>query len=427
MTFLSVLELMNYALVLGFGLFLSVFITGGWQNDRQRNLIFGLYPALFVIQGVFWVLFGVETVEMLYPLITHLPLVLILVWVLKKNVGMALVGVCTAYLCCQLPHWVKLAVTALSDSALAGQIGYTLCIVPLFFTLKHWFAGAAHSVMTYSKAALTLFGSLPLAYYVFDYVTFVYSEALQVNTQLLGEFLPTALIIFYVVFLTAYHLLVRKQSQAELQRSMLEAELEQAETEMENLRRGALQTAVYRHDFRHHLNMLETLLAAGNPQKVHSYIQKVQSDMDAVTLPRYCENETVNLLCASFVSKAGDMGAELKVSVKLPAALPISDTELCSIISNGLENALHAVSDVGVEDRKIDFYSEIKHGKLLIQIRNPYAGEIVMQDDLPVTNRPGHGFGCQSIRSITQKHQGLCEFEPKDGIFTLRVVLPAEE
>ena len=45
---------------------------------------------------------------------------------------------------------------------------------------------------------------------------------------------------------------------------------------------------------------------------------------------RYCENELVNLLCSSFAEKAQQHGIRLTAELRLPAALSIPDTELCT-------------------------------------------------------------------------------------------------
>ena len=100
MSFLTALGAFNYALVLLYGLFLSAAIAGGWENRRQKRLIIALCPLFLLIQTPCWLILGEGTTKQLYPLIVHLPLVLILILALKKPVGIALVSVCTAYLCC---------------------------------------------------------------------------------------------------------------------------------------------------------------------------------------------------------------------------------------------------------------------------------------------------------------------------------------
>ena len=151
MTLLNFLGVFNYGLVLLYGLFLSVFIAGGWENGKQRGLVIALCPVFILIQIPGWLLLGEDTVKKLYPLIVHLPLVLILIFALKKPVGVCVVSVLTAYLCCQLPRWGKIAVAAVTRWELAGEIAYILIIGPLFFLLLRYFVKPAHAAMTYSR------------------------------------------------------------------------------------------------------------------------------------------------------------------------------------------------------------------------------------------------------------------------------------
>ncbi|MGN1142125.1 MAG: sensor histidine kinase [Oliverpabstia sp.] len=427
MTFLTTLGAFNYGLVLIYGLFLSAHIAGSWTSRLQKRLIWILCPLFLLIQTPCWLILGESATKQLYPLIVHLPLVLILIFVLKKPMGIALVSVCTAYLCCQLPRWVDLAVTAVTHSPLAGKISYTLVIGPIFLLLRRYFVRPAYSAMTFSPQSLLLFGSLPVAYYFFDYATVVYSNALSMGIQALNESLPTALIIFYVMFLSAYHKQMQTRADADLQRSMLEAELKQAEVEVESLRSMETQVAVYQHDMRHHLTAIDGFLSSDQPQLAKEYIKKVQADVDAITPMQFCENELANLLCSSFVQKANTAGIRLTIDAKLPKILPLPDTELCSLLSNGLENALHAVEALEEADQWVEFYCGTRFNKLLIEIKNPYSGQITMQNGLPVSSRNGHGYGCRSIRSIAEHHQGLYSFEPHNGIFTLRVILPLKD
>lgn len=201
----------------------------------------------------------------------------------------------------------------------------------LFFNMAD---GTVHEVaasMREYEGALLLFGSLPVTYYIFDYATTIYSDALYSGIQALNEFLPTVLVIFYVLFLPAFHLQSQRQ------------------------------------------------------------------------------------------------GAVLTVDASLPNDVAISDTELCSLLSNGLENALHAVADLPADRKQISLYCGVRQNKLLIEIRNPCAGPIAMRDGLPVSDREGHGYGCRSIRAIAQRNGGLCVFSARQGQFLLQIMLPVLE
>lgn len=424
----SALDIFCYVLVLIYGLALSADISTGGHVSRQQKCLLTLLCLLFLlVQGLGLVLLGERTVKQLYPLVTYVPLVLILILFMKKSVGVAIVSTCTAYLCCQPPRWGRIAVEALTQSTLAAELVYILLMPVMYYLLRRFFVAAAYNTMTSSTATLLLFGSLPVTYYIFDYATTIYSDALYSGIQALNEFLPTVLITFYVLFLPAFHLQSQRRADAEMQRSMLEAELEQSQSEMDSLHRLETQTAVYQHDMRHHLNMLDGLLSAGRPDEATAYIKNVQADIEAITPRRFCENHLVNLLCSSFTDKAQRQGTVLTVDASLPNDVAISDTELCSLLSNGLENALHAVADLPADRKQISLYCGVRQNKLLIEIRNPCAGPIAMRDGLPVSDREGHGYGCRSIQAIAQRNGGLCVFSARQGQFLLQIMLPVLE
>ena len=423
----SALDIFCYVLVLIYGLALSADLSTGGHVSRQQKYLLTLLCLLFLlVQGLGLVLLGERTVKQFYPLVTHVPLVLILILFMKKSVGVAIVSTCTAYLCCQPPRWGRIAVEALTQSTLAAELVYILLMPVMYYLLRRFFVAAAYNTMTSSTAALLLFGSLPVTYYIFDYATTIYSDALYSGIQALNEFLPTVLITFYVLFLPAFHLQSQRRADAEMQRSMLEAELEQSQSEMDSLHRLETQTAVYQHDMRHHLNAIDGFLAAGKPQQAEEYIRKVRSDIERITPKRYCDNELVNLLCSSFAGKAQRMGVRLEVDAKLPRELSVSDTELCAVLSNALENALRAVSDQPEADRWVTLYCGVRLGKLLVEIQNPCAEGLVMRDGLPVSERAGHGYGCRSIQTIAERRGGLCEFRARGGIFSMQLVLPVK-
>ena len=284
----------------------------------------------------------------------------------------------------------------------------------------------AYDAMSYSSRTLILFGSLPFVYYIFDYSTVVYSNALYSGIPAITEFIPTILILFYIVFLASYHNQNQKRIQAELYSSVMESELKQSEAQIEGLRQIDNQTTIYQHNMRHHLAAIAAYLSSGEKEQAEEYIKKVQSDIDYITPKRFCANKLVNLLCSSFSEKAEKQNISLTVKANLPSKLSVSDTELCTVISNGLENALHAVSVIEQDNKWIEFYSDVNSSKLLIEIKNPYVGELAMNDGLPVSKHieTGHGYGCRSICSIAERNGGLCSFEAEHGIFTLRVVLP---
>lgn len=154
-----------------------------------------------------------------------------------------------------------------------------------------------------------------------------------------------------------------------------------------------------------------------------SYIKEIIEAADKTAMQKYCENELVNIILSSYKNTMSDRGIRLVHSIFIPKTLHISDVDLTSILSNGLENAIHAVSELEPERRVITLDFRMNEEKLLLSIKNPYIHKVDMMDGIPQAKRDGHGLGTQSIKYVTEKLKGNCQFVAKDGQFALRVVL----
>ena len=102
----------------------------------------------------------------------------------------------------------------------------------------------------------------------------------------------------------------------------------------------------------------------------------------------------------------------------LPAEILFS-----SILSNALDNALHAVAGLPKEKRIVTLMLREANGRMLFSVKNPIEKVPEFMDGIPVSKRKGHGYGTQSIRYLTEKLGGNCQFTVKDSMFITRVIL----
>lgn len=236
--------------------------------------------------------------------------------------------------------------------------------------------------------------------------------------------------VVFVLMLLVYALIAyifkkaNAATKAEFEKAIYCRQLDAAKAQISFLNESQMQTAIHRHNMRHNLTTIDAFLATENVPEARAYIKEILGSIESLTLKHFCKNKLVNLLCSFFENKAGREGIQLTVDANLPGELEISDMELCVIVSNGLENAFHATAGLDRSHRWVKFYCVVRENKLLLEIKNPYVGEIVMQDQVPVAQQVGHGYGCRSIRVIVERHQGICLFEAKDGVFTLQAVIP---
>lgn len=414
----TIIEFSRYFAALVFGMVVSASFVG-MASTRKNNLVLGCYVfIIFMIQVVCLFLLGMEITWKIYPLLSHLPIILFIVFYLKRSWLVSIVSMFAAFLCCQPPRWIGSVLGEAFDSVTMNHFGYIVSVILMYFILNKYVAKSVQHLLVRSVKSCLIFGAVPTFYYFVDYATTVYTNFLYSGTRVAVQFMPFIISAVYFVFVLFYYAEMQKQIRIERERDMLDMQFKQAQLELTSLRQMQQNAATYRHDMRHHFSLLHALAYNEQIEEIKEYLQTAQSDIDAITPIRFCENETINLILSSFTVKAKQSEIQLMIDVKLPEFLPFSDTELCSLLSNALENAIKATREIADKnERLINLRMYSKNNKLCIDLRNKYKTEPIFQRDLPISKEQGHGFGTKSMAHIVERHGGVFHFSIKDGWF----------
>ena len=416
-------------MALVFGTAVSLLFAGVMNTRASKLATAFFYVLILLMQVLSWRMFGLQTTMQMYPFITHLPSVLFLRLYFKRPWSISISSVLTAYLCCQIPRWMGSVMAAVFSIRLVDHIGYIAAVCVVYYFLKRYIADSVTQLMERSTRSCLLFGAVPLLYYLFDYTTTVYTDLLYSGARAAVQFTPSVICTFYLLFVLQYYNESHKQELSQRERDIFASQLQQAQVELDTMRQMHKGTAIYRHDMRHHLSLIGGFAADGDLQKISEYLAATEANIDALTPVRYCENETVNLILSSFVARAKRAYVDLQANIKLPEVLGMNDTELCSLLSNALENAIAAASQV--EDaklRKVYIQALVNGDKLVISTENAFVGRIEMEGELPKSKNKeaGHGFGIKSMVSIVERHGGLYSFQTEGEVFILRLMLPLD-
>lgn len=414
----TAIEFSRYLVALLFGAAVAVNFAR-MPHTRKNLLVLGCFTfILYNLQLICLQTWGMAVTLKLYPLLSHVPIAVFIVVYLKRSWLISLTSMFVSFLCCQPPRWIGTVTGDVFDSASMDHIGYIVTAFLMYYLLRRYVVNSARHLMKRSRKSCLLFGAMPAFFYLFDYTTTVYTDFMYSGARAAVQFLPFVTSAFYLVFVLYYYAETQKQANIQRERDMLDTQLRQAQTEFASLRQTQQITAAYRHDMRHHFALLQGLAAKEQIEEIKEYLRTVLSDMDAITPIRFCENETVNLILSSFAAKAKQSEILLTIDATLPDSLPFSDTELCSLLSNALENAMHAcvkIADSNKRHIRLRMYS--RNNKLCIDIRNSYQSEPIFHKGLPVSNEQGHGIGTKSMVHIVEKHGGVYQFSVRDGWF----------
>lgn len=417
------ISLINAAVVSLFGGILSASFSAALRT-RRNHWLFGCGTIIvLLLQGWMYSVWDVEFLRRIYPLITHLPLFLILVLLTRKPLW-SLFSVLTAYLCCQLRRWLALLTVAmLNGGAMLQDIVELLVTLPLLVFLLRVVSPAVRRLGDQPAKLQFHFGAIPLVYYAFDYVTVVYTDLLRSGMPVVVEFMPFVCCGAHLVFLQYYSEKERKQEQLRQAQKSLDIQLKQSVREISALRESQDLARRYRHDLRHHLQYVSACIENKQDEQAQEYISCICREIESQKVKHFCENEAANLILSSFDARAAKAGVAMTVQGTLPAFILSSDSDLCVLLSNALENALHACEAFAAEGKActidVQFYE--RENKLFLQITNPCREGILFKNGIPQSPKAGHGFGVQSICTVVQKYGGVCSFLVRDGHFILRL------
>lgn len=417
------MAVLGSAVVLVFGVFVSAALIGVDLHERRSDVaLLAFAAACGAVLAWIGATQGGEAVLRFYPLVVHVPLVALLAWFFHGNVFGSVVAVFTAYLCCQIGKWVGIVVTLAGAPGPIPDLARIVATTISGILLVRYAAEGFSLVLNRRTRDVLVFGTIPTAFYLFDYASTVYTNLLFSGSVVVMESLAFVLCATYLVFVLMYFREVEDRSNAEQLSRLMEIRLSSAEKEIQSFRRASDEIAVIRHDMRHHLARIGSYVQEGDDEGALDYLREISDEVGRTTVRRYCGNETINALLSFYEEKCTGSGIELRARAIAGDELPCTEAQLTAILSNGLDNAYNAVLPLA-SGRHVDVEVQASANRLLLSIANPYATRPAMRDGMPVAGREGHGLGTRSIRSIVEKCEGNCQFTVDDRLFTLRVVI----
>ncbi|MBU5478159.1 GHKL domain-containing protein [Eubacterium sp. MSJ-13] len=406
-----------------FGIFISSFFLGIKQNRKNILTLF----VLFCFEGSLYVInysiFGETFANRIYPFIVHLPLALFLFLYYRYPLISACTSVFSAYLCCQLSNWIGLLFFDITSSQYvyyAARI-MTTCIV--FVILCKYVCRTTQSVFAKEKWELCIIGFLPFTYYVFDYISTKFSNLLYSGNKAVVEFMGFAFCIAYLVFLIVYFKESESRQEARQYNELMKMQLSSIEKEISQVKISKNKLAILRHDMRHHLSIIHTYITNNDIDKAQEYIKEISNAYDDTIITSYCKNEMLNSVISIYNSRFENTGLSLQNDISISDKLPCNDMAFCTILSNALENSMHALENMDIENKWAKLTLSQKGSHILLQIENPVQKIPRFADGIPVSDKKGHGIGVKSIVYYVEKLNGQCQFFISEGLFILRIII----
>ncbi len=407
--------------------FMYLLLDCDFKNQKKLHFIIPFVAVILIIDTYVLLNSGYLQFMKLYPLLVQTPSLIVFTYASKFKISKVL--------------FVHLTIVALSLSVsvvaiiIAGFLGTNKdvvnvisCIIyPLLTFIVYQYLRPTFLYMLHNaENGWFSFCIIPVSYTALLYSASRYN----LNAIALSPKTILFALLNFTLTLSAYNLILHnfKQTRKQLtllnEQELLRTQISAAQVHLESLKESQEKTIIYRHDMRHHLNLISAFLADNNIGATQKYIAEVQTTIDSIVVDQYCSNYAVNLILYSYLTKAKNDHITVETQIDLPENNRISDMDLCVIFSNAIENAINAC--LRITDTKVKVLNIIcinKSDKLFIQITNSYQGALVFIDGMPVSTEVNHGLGTKSIAAVVQKYNGVCSFSADNAMFKSVVIL----
>ena len=413
-----VLSLVEFSLLLVFGIALSMSFSDITFDKKNILVLFILFAIFGSIQLCFYVASSEEVVRKLYPIITHIPLIVVIIINYKKRLSTAIVATTSAYICCQPAKWIGLFVYYISNNEILQSLTTILIYILFgFLVLKY-----VSKMYQKDDKSIYIFGIIPLVYYIFDYSLNIYLIEDLLFAHFATEFLPFFLCIVYLMFCTIYYKEYEEKQELAQKEKLIHFNIEQQAKEIETLKRSEKEMRILRHDLRLLLSNVSVSLQQEDIENAKTMIDQYITRIDNTVVKRYCENSTINYVLLNFASRCDEEGIQFITDIQIGKHIP-NDMLLSILLSNALDNACNAQQELHDHQRYIKLSLMITNNKLLIKIANPFKTAPQMIHGIPTNHEPGHGYGIQSILTTTKELNGNCQFSLEGNVFIIRIII----
>lgn len=179
------------------------------------------------------------------------------------------------------------------------------------------------------------------------------------------------------------------------------------------------------HDMKHHVACLQHLCQKGSMEEVQMYLKSIGETLEDGDMEINCGHALADSICTHKGNIAAQKGICLSVKGRLPEQIVLMPVDLCTILSNALDNAIEAVEHMEESKRWIEVEMSNQGKMILFRFSNPVGEEVdcIKPGISSKEDRVRHGFGLLNIKYAIEKYNGQMQYDIEENMFVLSVIV----
>lgn len=207
--------------------------------------------------------------------------------------------------------------------------------------------------------------------------------------------------------------------------TILSTQIGQYESEFNSALKYRETIRKYHHEIRHFKAILEGIVAAGNIEVTKEFAKEISESLPDID---YIDtgNMMMNVILQIMLDKTKREGINVTYDFRIPSKINISNTDLCVVLGNAIENAIEACKVLNKSERKISLTIFQKSTYLFIKVCNTTNNRLNSVNGFPLSTKVTEGFhgqGLRNIQAICEKYNGNLSYECSNQQFVLGCML----
>lgn len=420
---IEMLNFIEFTTKLIFGVTISLAFAGVTLKDDKKDYLSILY-ALIIVQTFLYIVIGEAYLITIYPLVIHIPIILFLNVRMKTPLLLSVISLFFSFQFLSPRQWLgSLVALFFNNNQIVLIVATIILSIPLANIIIRFLAPEVAAFKGEDKKVVLMVGIAPMFYYILTYLTVIYSDILELNGMKLVNLFDGSFTLVFMMYTICFLRIMQDKKEADTEREVLLVMKEATRLELEELHKTQEFIKSYHHDLRHHINYVDSLISENENMKAREYLKNVLDEQTSKAI--YASNESVIMILEKFEKKAEKYGVNFEMQVLTNDFSGFDELSLCSLISNGLENAIKFSKEH--KTPRVYIAMQRTEKSLTILIKNNYEKLPEFHNLRPFTKEHGHGYGTKSMTKVVGKYKGFSQFYVEYNYFIFRATLMAQE
>ena len=184
----------------------------------------------------------------------------------------------------------------------------------------------------------------------------------------------------------------------------------------------------FRHDLNNHLQVLHGYISLGKYEKANAYLNEIGDFMALTGNVTNTGHDLLDAVIGTKITYARKLNIRTDIILQVPTDLPLAQMELCSVLSNILDNAIEACERLKTNPPPKELTLKIDQfaGHLRILLRNSAVleGKTDLTNLITSKKEPGHGIGLSNMKRVVADCGGQVQFDYGQNEFTVLILIP---